>query len=530
MLPSTAKIRRRIDIPPHLSFRILFPYTTPMASIGKTERPEKQQSEIVKRFRANPLVFVGTVLVLIIVIVAFVLVPAFVPDAGGAQFDTTFGYYGNAPISFVAGNYFANVREQIARSYGGMDGAGYERFIWREAFNAAAFRTAVLEEARLSGYTPPDAVVDKAVAQLDAFQENGRFSVVRYRSLDNGTRSRIWKEEQESLAIMRYLADTSTLLTGEAEKAFISMMAEKQRKFDIAAFTVSDYPAEETAAYIRDNAGLFKTVHLSQITVTSNEGGAQTILDDIKAGRVTFEEAARTQSTDNFASRGGDMGSKMAFEFATVVTDEESRSLVLSLPAGELSAVITVPTGWAFFRAEEAPRDANPADSADIDKARSYLLSFQRGVIEDYWLDEAQSFIETAAVRGFDNACYEAGIEKSTIGPLPVNFGDSELFTTIGSYSIDALSSAPSSENFWNTAFSTPVGSASQPIVLGSYIVVLQPVEEIMVDAEDRSAIESYYAVSNNSNFETRLSQTLLKNKKFKDRFDAVFSKLYREG
>ncbi|MDR0637574.1 MAG: peptidylprolyl isomerase [Spirochaetaceae bacterium] len=508
-----------------------------MASIGKTTKPEKPQTEIQKRFKTNPFVFVGTVIVLVIVIVAFVLVPAIVPEAGGLGFDTTFGYYGKAPIRYAANNYFYQVREEYARMYSGITGLGFERYIWRQAFDMAAARTAVIEEARLSGYVPPEAVVDKAVAQLPAFQENGRFSAVRYNALDSATRTRYWKEVREILIMTRYFADVSGTLIADGEKAFVADMAERQRTFDIAAFSINDYPAEEISSYINAHKDLFKTVHLSQITISSSERDAQKVLDQIKAGTSAFEDTARSQSVDSNADRGGDMGSKLAYELVSEIPDAEARAAIVALPQGTISGVVKVPSGWAFFRAEEDAREADGDDTATIDKARSYLLGFERGIIEDYFIAKAETFNDAAETIGFDNACDEANITKSTIGPLPINYGDAGVFATVGSYAVDALSGAATNENFWKTAFSTAVGVPSRPIVLGDNVLVLLPTGETGgsgetgLDDEARTAIENYYAgiVNNDETVDAGLSGILLKDKKFKDRFDQVFAKLYRE-
>ncbi|MDR1232414.1 MAG: peptidyl-prolyl cis-trans isomerase [Spirochaetaceae bacterium] len=508
-----------------------------MASIDKPVKSEKSklekpQSEAQKRFRTHPLLFVGTVIVLVIVVVAFVLVPAIVPEAGGLGVDTTFGYYGKAPIQYAANNYFYRVREYYGSMYGNVSGIGFERYIWRQAFDEAAVHAAVIEEARLSGYVPPDGVVDKTVAQLPVFQENGRFSAVRYNAVDNATRTRYWQEIQEELAANRYLEDVSGLLVSGKGKAFIADMADRQRAFDVAAFSINDYPAEEVTAYIEANRDLFKTVHLSQITVTSSESDARKVLDQVKSGASTFEDSARSQSTDANADRGGDMGSKTAYELESEIPDAEARSAVLTLGPGTVSDVVKVPSGWAFFRVEEAAREADSTDTATIDKARSYLLGFQRGIVEDYHLARAEAFVAEVEAEGFDNACAARDIVKSTIGPLPINYGDTNAFATVSSYSVSALDGAAFNENFWKTAFSTAVGTPSRPIVLGSNVVVLLPTTETSLDNDERAIIENNYAslVNDAQRVSGTLSEVLLKDKKFKDRFDEVFSKLFQEG
>jgi len=73
-----------------------------MAFKEKKKAHDKADSELARRFKTSPLLFIGTFIVLIIVIVAFVLVPAIVPNSRfGRDVDLTFGYYDKIPISYV---------------------------------------------------------------------------------------------------------------------------------------------------------------------------------------------------------------------------------------------------------------------------------------------------------------------------------------------------------------------------------------------------------------------------------------------
>jgi hypothetical protein len=164
---------------------------------------KETKSELVRRFKENPFVFIGTIVVLIIVIIAFVLVPAIVPEAGGINADLSFGTYNKAPITYVPGNYFAQMQESYARyMQSSMDSSNsqYVNYqIWHAAFEETVIHTAILQEMQRAGYTAPQALVDREVALLPQFQENGRFSVTRYRALDNASRLSLWREVQESL-------------------------------------------------------------------------------------------------------------------------------------------------------------------------------------------------------------------------------------------------------------------------------------------------------------------------------------------
>jgi len=291
-------------------------------------RVVREQSEIVRRFKANPFVFIGTIVILVIVIVAFVLVPAIVPSTE-AGMDLTFGSYNKVPIVYVQGNYFAQVRQSLAQQYQSSiteSNSWYMEYqIWREAFESAVVRTAILEEMKRAGYTAPEDVVDKQVALLSDFQVNGVFSAAKYRAMDSTTRLALWRQMRDSITAERYLTDVTGLLTPSGETAFVSAMASPQRSFDLTSFPLSSYPDTELAAYVQANPRQFRTVHLSRITVSSSAKAAGDILASIQAGTTTFEDAAKTNSTDSYAESGGDMGIKMAYELVYELADEAYR-------------------------------------------------------------------------------------------------------------------------------------------------------------------------------------------------------------
>jgi hypothetical protein len=467
----------------------------------KTAVKEKNPSdlEFVRRFKANPLVFIGTIIILIIVIIAFVLVPAIVPEyGGGGSVDLTFGSYDKVPITYVPGNYFAQYYSMVAQYRQPSSEADDYQFIsyqiWREAFEGAALHTAVLRETQKSGYTVPAEIVDREVAQLPQFQENGRFSATLYQRLSSNDRLTLWRQVQDDIAKERFRSDVTGLLKSSGEGTFIGAMASPQRSFEMAAFPVESYPDSELALYAAEHPNLFRTTHLSTISVNSSEREARQILDSIQSGTTTFEDAARTHSQDSYAERGGDMGIKLAHELSQEITEEADREQIIALGKGEYSGVIKRGSGWAFFRVEDAVQPANIADAATLEKVRSYVRGFERGRMEDWAIARAREFIALAGESGFDAALSRQGIEKRSFGPLPINYGDIDLFASLRYFSAPELASASTDENFWKAAFSTPVGKLSEPLVRGDNVLVLLPTEETVAEESSVESIASTYS------------------------------------
>ena len=490
-------------------------------------------SEFIRRFKANPLVFIGTVIVLVIVIIAFVLVPAIVPEyGGGGGADLSFGSYDKAPISYVPGNYFAQYQAMVAQyRQNTMDPNNYQFAnyqIWREAFEAAAMHTAILREMDKSGYAVPAETVDREVAQLPQFQENGRFSAALYQQLSDNERLTLWRQVRDDLTKERFRSDVTGLLKSSGEGKFIGDMASPRRSFDMVFFPVDSYPDSEVAAYAAENPALFRAARFSRITVNASEREARQVLESIQNGTATFEDAARTHSQDSYAERGGDMGIKLAHELSQEITEEADREKLMALEKGAYSEVIKLASGWAFFRAEEAAQAADIADPATLEKVRSYIRGFERGRMEDWATAEAAAFTGLANASGFGAAVSSRGLEKREFGPLPVNYGNIDLFSSLESFSVPELANAASDENFWKAAFSTPVNTLSEPLVQGGNVVVLRPTEETAADESSIESITSTYSSYWLSYMTERSMQTyFLNSEKMDDQFLATYFRYF---
>jgi parvulin-like peptidyl-prolyl isomerase len=450
----------------------------------------------------------------------------------------------------VPGNYFAQVQRALAQQMRDSMNENNSYLItyqiWRQAFEETAARTAILDEVKQAGYGPPSETVDRRVAQRPEFQENGKFSSLKYREYDNAARISIWRETRDSIALEKYIDDVTGLRISSKEADFIAAMASPQRRFDLAAFPLDSYPDTEVTAYFNDNPGLSRITRLSKITVLSSEAEAGRILDSIRNGETTFEDAARTYSQDSYADRGGDLGIKMVHELITEVPGAEERDALAALGEGEYSPVYSLADGWAFFRCEAASYPADLDDSANLEKARAYIMSNERGRVEDWVFEQAENFVSLVKDNGFDTAALMRGVDKKSFGPLPVNYGERrsdsgyyggystdgvDLFTSLSSFAVDELYSAASMENFWRAAFFTPISVPANPIVVGNNVIVLYPVEETTPEPESADGIKSAYTSYWVSyNMEQSLKPFFLRSNKFQDRFMETFSQIYSFG
>jgi len=512
-----------------------------MAQTSKKAPVEKESasSELIRRFKANPALFIGTVVVLVLVIVSFVLVPAIVPESTRGGGDLTFGYYDKVPISYVPGNYFADSQEQIARYYQRMienfDVMTLGTYIWKPAFDRTVVHTAILQEMKKSNFSVPVKTVDRNVAQLPQFQENGRFSAALYKQMSDTSRLVLWRQVQDELTKNQYFSDLFNLLIPKGEAAFISKMASEMRTFDGVIFNVDDFPASEYLAYAEKNPTLFDSIHLSRITVTSSEKEAKKILESIKNETTTFEDAAKAQSQDvSYSDRGGDMGIRYVYELESEIPDAGDREKIFGLGKGELSDVIKIQDMWGFFRVEDELVKADFNDDAVMDRVRSYVRNWARGDMENWAEAQANDFIAEVKASGFENAVRWQNKDKFSFGPLPVNYGNIDLFTTLESFSISGLSGQELSdlsrnERFWKNAFSIDVGTPSKPVIQGSKVFVFYPTEQVTAEEDKIKEIETTYTsgwVDNTT--DQSLMPYFLNNEKMDNRFWETYYRIFR--
>ena len=118
------------------------------------KRDDSAKSEIMHRLKTHPFLFIGTVVILVIVIVAFVFVPAIVPNTQRGE-ELVFGYYNKVPIKYVRDNYFYQVLQYITRNQQpSTDDPNYiftVRQMWRQAYEEAAIRIGILDEVKQAG-------------------------------------------------------------------------------------------------------------------------------------------------------------------------------------------------------------------------------------------------------------------------------------------------------------------------------------------------------------------------------------------
>ncbi len=503
----------------------------------KDKQIKPEQSE--PHRHTNKFVYIGTVILLVITVVAFVFVPATGSmDSGG---ELTFGSWNGKPIAFVQGGVFQAQVQQIKAQ---LESQGYkdtgDQFfayqVWRRAFDNTAIHLALLDKAQSAGIRVSESYIDAQMIKNPVFQENGAFSKRKYREASNSVKLSLRKEIKENTLKNRYIYDATSFIASKAETDFLIALASSQRSIEYVAFAFSDYPDSERAAFAKANPGLFRKVRLSRVTMTSNKKEAEQVLQKVQSGALSFEEAAKNHSKDSYAGKGGDIGAQAVWQLKGELKNDADLDAVISMSKGQISSVYeTLAGSWIFFRLDE-PSSEPDFNSADLLKSASdYLNRNEKGRIEDWVSAKAEGFAKSAATE-FISAASKAGLQVKTTKPFPLNYGkalDVGYFSLLGALDttdLVELRGADNNERFLSSVFSLPMGEVSKPIILNDYALVFRVKEILDSKSNESELLAMYYPTIIQQNISSELADGLLKDPKLKDDFVAAFSKVYTQS
>jgi peptidyl-prolyl cis-trans isomerase D len=480
--------------------------------------PDKNEHQSQRK----PVMYALTVALLVLVVIAFVGAPALTGFAGGNT--RTFGTYDGDEITAFPGNYmsrqYQGLAEQVQENTDQVT-AGLVQSIWREAFARTVRHLAVLDYAEAADVGISTHGLDRAMAQWPAFRVGGAFDREAYERMDSQRRSQLrdfledFVVDQQVRSDLRFpfeLRDIASVeqfeflsnvygdqlfpepKVSEAELDFLVEMAGAERRFDFVQFAFSDFPEDEVIEYGQENARRFERANLSTISVTTSKNEAEEVRRRIADGEATFEDVARTQSTDIYSSDGGDMGVVYYHELEPDFEDPETVSTIFSLQEGEVSPVVETTFGWAIYRIDEEPTEPDFDDPEVVAEVRNYMSSFERGAIEDYLAERADEFVEIAEAEGFGTAAAAIDETPQITGYFPINFGNLPYFSRVSAQSNQALAEGASREDFFQELFTLSPGDVSDPIVVRDYIFVFSladeraPTDATVSQLQDRGA------------------------------------------
>ncbi len=482
-----------------------------------------------KRRRMHPVTYALLILVTVFAVVAFILVPMY-GKVTGAPGHLIFGTWDGKEIAWFSGGYFEQQRQAYARQAQQADSAASAEYqlysVWSQAFQATAWHVAAVTQARRAGVEISKDALDNDLLTYGAYlDENGKFSETQYNATPLSERVATREQRNEELLASRYFADVASgARAGSHEKTFVEAMAAAERRFSFVAWEFSAFPDAEVRKYGEANAAKFRQARLSRITVAS-EREAKQIKARLADATASFAELAKAHSTDSYAAAGGDMGSQYAYALEPDLEDKAKVEDVLALAAGEIGDPLKGPYGWAVYRCDTAAVAADFSDATVLGEVRTYLTRYEKGRIEDWFVERAGKFARRAAEAGFTAAAREAGVTIAETGYVPINLSNTFLLTPLTATPESATPySAAYSEDFYFRAFSLAKDQASsQPIVLDDRVLVLKVADERTTPAETAAMMGQVLSYLANQSLQGDLDQELMSARRLKSDFDNVF-------
>jgi len=492
------------------------------------KRKQREGGAIEKKRESHPFLYAFSVVILVVIVVTFIGGPALSRTGGRGRI--IFGYYKNNPIEFFPGNFFSQRKDMIADQLrqGSEEGEDLEvqaYQVWRTAFDQTVLHTAILLEAEDSEMWISEDGVDEILINSGPYRVDGVFSEERYNKTASTEKMTYRKLYREQLIHEQYIEDIiQSQKTSEKEKLFFSDMVDEQRRFSFVTFSFEGYPEEEIKGFADNNKQRFRRIKLSRILIKSNERDAKEIHAKLVERTSSFEELARAHSKDIYAEKGGDMGWRYYYDLEADFEKDTAMDTIFELQEGEISPLLESRFGWVVFRCDSPALEPDLDSEETLTLVREYVMKYEKGMVEDYILDRAETFRERVEEVGFLGATLETNFSVGLTDYFPLNYRSFYFLAPVRSpLEQFNISSAAYSEDFFVQAFSLAPGQVSSPILLDDQVLVLKLDDVRKPPSQEVELVDDYYNYFVQQSMEQDLQNVLLNPDHIQDDFNETF-------
>lgn len=486
---------------------------------------------------------IGSIVILLIAAMIFVIVPAL---SGTAQNTLPeYGKYNGKPIKYAEGTEFHDMAVQMVQymeQYRGYDfNNEYADIYYNMAFNQA-FRQIIGTEALIdltekSGWVPSEKAIDRVMVGYFT-DESGEYSPAFYKNTPSDTirkyRTSIERQLISERAYIDYFGDESEsavklggLKSSKNEIEFLKEMGSNLYSFNMAAFDMNTYPDSEKVAFGEKNPELFVKYDVSILTC-DNEAKAKEAQKRISSNEITFTDAVTSYSNKTYGdSSNGKIAASYKFQLENAFSNQDDLTTIASLAKGSLSQVIKTATGYSVFYVDGTPVQPDFTNGEVIKMVNSYLVSRNKGHIEDYFTSVAKDFA-TDASKNFDSACAKYNVSNVELPAMALNYNNTTMIGRVTQDANSAIANALTNQNFLKTAFALKANEVSSPVVLSgsNSVVVLRCAEITKPDVEMSDAL---FTKEINTADQSAINESIQTSKKIQDNSQA-FMKAFRGG
>lgn len=449
---------------------------------------------------------IGSIVILLFAAFIFILLPAMVGSRSQQKLPP-FGSYDGKEIKYEQGTAFSNAVSNYAEMLK-MQGQEVTEnsyfYIFNYAFNSTVTKMAYDNAVAKSGWQVSKAAIDRQMLPY-FYDETGKYSARLFKQTPESQKQELHAQLKDSLTSQRYYEDvfgssatigkntTFGMKSSSKEIPFIRTMGEDTRSFDAAVFAMNNYPESEVASFGKAHADLFASYDFSVITV-SDESTAKTVQGRLNKNEIVFADAVTEYSTKNYSDDQGKLNNKFNYQVKNIIADEKDFAAVCALKNGEISGIVKTSNGYSIFKADADAVQPDFANADMIKSVSSYMNTYEKGIIEDYFTNIAKNFASSAVKDGFDAACKEYKTEKKSVPAFALNYGNLPILGTMPIDSTSEFSAVANDENFLKAAFALKQSEISEPLVLGQNIIVLQMKEKVSGGTDQATSEQTFPA------------------------------------
>ena len=431
---------------------------------------------------------IGAFIVLLFAAIVFVAIPAISGITDSSRLPP-YAYFNSKPITFSEGSDFLKAAQEEMQLYESrgydLNNPDYRSFFYSQIFDSAF--TKVISKNILNfftnstGYIVSEFAIDRKIRNDSAFLDgSGTFSAALYEDLSDTDKRNIRNNLREELTALRSYEDIFGsaeeigkypiygLKTSTAEVDFIRKLSSNLYSFEMVSFDTKQFPDSEKIAFGEAHKDLFVKYNLKVIT-SSDEQEIKEVASRIKKSEIVFEDAIAEYSKKQLGDENtGDLSANSRYQLENAFTKPEYLEKVISLKPGEISDIVETASTYCIFKSMSEPTQPDFTNSLTLTEVYEYLLTREKSVIEDYYVNHAKDFIAAANQNGFDSACEEYSKSSTTFMPFALNYGNTSLIGESTAAKDEILKYATTNENFFKTAFKLKKNEISSPVVISS--------------------------------------------------------------
>ena len=501
-------------------------------NVPSAEQKELKVVESKKKVKKEPVSIKKIITVVIISVLALLMIGGayyivVMINQAKAEKDSAWGSYNGEPIVLENNNVFYNALVNSSDFMNAQLTGDYNSLLtcYSNAYQQQVAFVALSQEADKSGILAPQDLVDNLILAAGVYNgEDGSFSEEVFNSASDASKTSVNTYYTNYYPYQQVVTDLQTSIISEQELAFITEVAGWTRSFEYFVINFNAYPDKLAEAYGKENPEFFATADISVLTTTTLDSG-NAAYEALQLGS-TWEEVVSSYSEDNYKDAAGAVGEMQLFAIASNMSTAEDIQLLTALKAGEYTAPIQGPYGYAIYKLNSDVKEADFTSDLTLSAIKYYIDANDIDDVTPY-IDEALGNATALAQTDFEGAAESVNSSVEVVTYSANNVGGSSYLGGVSYYDATGyLASAVEDKAVARELFTADEGYVTGSIAVSSsentYIVA--KVDSIDNENASMSSIANmYYAYYAASQPVYDAIYAAFNSSKFEDNFYAQF-------